>query len=149
MHLSRKAKIGAVATVAILAMAGAAFAYFTAGGGGTGSGTVGTSTDLVLVGTVEDLLYPGTESGVTFTVDNPSTGTQILTTIHLDGVTTSDVLCLGTDFTMPDVAANQSLAAATDDIVVTTAGTMTMNAAPARNQDACKNATLTLDLSST
>ena len=148
MQLTHKIKVAIVASVASLAIAGAAFAYFTTTGGGEGEGTVGTSTALVLTGTVEDLLYPGTESQVTFTVDNASTGHQFLTTIHLDGVTTDNVACPGSDFTMPDVNASQDLASGTG-ISVTAEGTITMANHVAVNQDACKDAVITLDLSST
>lgn len=135
--------------VVTLALGGIAFAFWTTTGAGTGSGTVGTSTALVLHGTAPTLLYPGTSSVVNFTVDNSNTGAQTVTTIHLDSVSTDAAhsTCVTTDFTMPDVASGQNFAGSTNGQAVTATGTLTM-ANTLLNQDACKNAPLTLHLSS-
>ncbi len=145
----QRRKLTIATVIALLAFAGAAFAYFTAVGAGTGTATVGTSTDLVLHGTMSTTLYPGTTSPATFTVDNGSTGSQRLGTIHLDSVTAdgTHTACVVTDFTMPDVVANQTFVAGNGQ-TVTASGTVTMAAQPTVNQDACKGATLTLHLSS-
>lgn len=146
MHVSRKVKVAAGVAVACLAISGAAFAYFTTTGEGEVAGVVGTSTALTITGTSASTLYPGTTSEVSFSVDNPSTGNQFVTTIHLDSVTTSDpVGCLGTWFTMPDVTANQDIDPGGE--AITAKGTLTMANAP-ESQDACKSATLILNLSS-
>lgn len=145
MHISRKAKVAAGVVVACLAISGAAFAYFTTTGEGQVAGAVGTSTALTITGTSASTLYPGTTSEVSFSVDNPSTGNQFVTTIHLDSVTTSVAECLGSWFTMPDVTANQDIAPGGEAITAT--GTLTM-ANENVSQDACKNATMTLNLSS-
>ena len=91
MKFTHKIKVAIVASVASLAIAGAAFAYFTSTGAGDGTGTTGTSTALVLHGTVARPCTREPTSTVTFTVDNSSTGHQFLNTIHLDSVTTDDV----------------------------------------------------------
>ena len=149
MKFTHKIKVAIVASVASLAIAGAAFAYFTTTGAGTGDGDVGTSSALVLYGVVTDVLYPGTESEVTFTVDNNSEGHQNLNDIHLVSITTPAVGCitgaLG-DFSMVDVDANQDLAPG-DGTEVTATGTLVM-ANTATSQDACKSAVLTLNLTS-
>lgn len=145
MRISRKVKVALGAAVASITIAGAAFAYFTTTGTGTVSGAVGTSTALTITGTSASTLYPGTTSTVNFSVNNPSTGNQFVTTIHLNSVTTSVPECLGTWFTMPDVAANQDIDPGGEAITAT--GTLTMINAAA-SQDACKLATLTLNLSS-
>jgi hypothetical protein len=149
MKLSRKVTVALGGTLASLAIAGAAFAYFTTTGGGDGAGTVGTSSTIVITGTAATTLYPGTSSTVSFTVNNSSPGHQFVTTIHLDSVSTDGPhsACVVTDFSMADVAANQDVASG-PAIVITQTGTLLMANNPIANQDACKNAPLTLHLSS-
>ena len=80
-------------------------------------------------------------------MDNPSAGHQYVTTIHLDSVTTDGghAACTMADFTMPDVTANQDFPNGNGQAVGAT-GTLTM--ANNGNQDACKGAPLTLNLTS-
>lgn len=148
MHLSRKLKVALGATVVPVVLAGSAFAYFTSTGAGTGSGTTGTNSAVVLHGTVVDTLYPGTSSTVSFTVDNPSPGHQYVNVITLGSVTTDAAhsACAVADFTMPAVTAAQDVAAG-NGIAITATGTITM-ANTSVSQDACRNAPLTLNLTS-
>lgn len=148
MRLSTKVRVGLGATIATVAISGAAFAYFTTPGAGDGTGTTGTSTALVIHGTAATTLYPGTSSTVSFTVDNASTGHQYVNTISLTNVTT-DVAhssCAVADFTMPTVTAHQDVASG-NGTAITATGTITM-ANTAVSQDACKGAPLTLHLTS-
>jgi hypothetical protein len=147
-HLTKKRMILLAAVVAVVGVGTTAFAYFTTTGSGTGSASVGSSSAVTLYGTTVDTVYPGTSTEVDFTLDNPSTGHQYVTKIHLDSVTT-DVAhnaCVMSDFTMPDVTVDQNFASGTG-LAVTATGTLTM--ADNGNQDACKGAPLTLHLSST
>ncbi|MEA3136164.1 MAG: hypothetical protein QOC71_445 [Thermoplasmata archaeon] len=142
----RAAVLGAVATIAI---AGGAYAYWTTTGDGTGTGsTKATNGVLVLHGTVDDQLAPGESSTVHFTADNASTTDLRIRTIHLDGITSDDPNCRMSDFTMPDVASNQTIVHGTTGAAVTATGTLSYANDPAFNQDDCKDVTLTLDLSS-
>jgi hypothetical protein len=149
MRLTRKKKWLAIAagTITVGVAATAAFAYFTTTGSGSGSATVGTNSAVTLHGTTSPSLYPGASSTVSFTVDNPSTGHQFVTTIHLVGVTTDAAHsgCVMTDFTMPDVNASQDVPSG-NGTAITATGTLSM--ANNGNQDACKNAPLTLNLTS-
>jgi hypothetical protein len=135
-------------TIVVLAAAGAAYAYFSSTGSGTGTGTVGSSSAVTLHGSASSSLYPGTSSSVTFTVDNPSPGHEQVGTIHLASVTTDagHSGCTMSDFTMPDVVANQDFPNGNGQ-AVTAQGTLTM-ANTASNQDACQGAPLTLHLTS-
>jgi hypothetical protein len=145
---TRRAKT-LVGTMAIMAVAAvAAFAYFTTTGTGTGSATTGTSSAVTLHGTAPDTLYPGTSSIVNFTVDNPSSGHQLVNVIHLDSVSTDPAhsTCDVSKYTMPDVSANQDVPSGSATVIAAT-GTLTFNNA-AVSQDACKGAPLTLHLSS-
>jgi hypothetical protein len=146
--MNKKRAIVALAAIAVVAFAGVAYAYFTTTGAGSGSATVGTSSAVVLHGTAPATLYPGTSSVVNFTVDNPSSGHQLVNTIHLDSVSTdvAHSACVTTDFTMPDVVATQDVPAG-NGTAITATGTLTLNNTSV-SQDDCKNAPLTLHLSS-
>jgi hypothetical protein len=152
--LVRKRVLIPAGIVVLLTMTGIAEAYFTSTGSGTGTASVGTSSNVTLHGTVASTLYPGTSSTVTFTADNPSPGAELVNTIHLASVTPdaghsgcSIVITGGNpDFTMPDVVANQNFPHGNGQ-AVTAAGTLTMNDTGV-SQNACQGATLTLNLTS-
>ena len=173
-RVARKRGIAALVSVCALAVAGVAVAYFTSGGSGTGSASVGTSSALTIHGTTGGALFPGTSTLVSFTADNPSSGHQQLGTIHWasvkacvgtgsswDGTTctnggTETTSCesveTGTtdtnaaNFYMADVAANQDLPAGSGTTVIT-GGTLKINNLSS-SQDACKNANLLLNFTS-
>lgn len=140
--------------VVVLAGAGVAIAYFTNLGSGTGTATVGSSANVVLHGTVGGSLYPGASSTVSFTVDNPSPGSELVNKISLASITPdaghsgcSTVISGGNpDFTMADVTVNQSFPSGNGQAVTAT-GTLLMHETGV-NQDACQGATLTLNLTS-
>lgn len=155
MHwITRKRALIGLACTCSLVAAGAAFAYFTTNGSGTGTATVGSSSAVTLHATITANLYPGVSSPVSFTVDNPSSGSQRVGTITLASITTdaghsscSTVLTGGNpDFAMPAVTVNKNFAAGNGQSVTPT-GTLTMNETGA-NQDACQGASLTLHLTS-
>jgi hypothetical protein len=144
----------ALGGVAVLAIAGAAYAYFTSSGSGTGTATVGSSSTVTLHGSIGSSLYPGSSSTVSFTVDNPSSGSQRVGTISLSSITVdaghstcSTAISGGNpDFTMAPVTVNQSFPSGNGQAVTPT-GTLTMNDTGV-NQDPCQGATLTLHLTS-
>src|SRR5436305_9811059 len=144
----RKRVLIPLSVVLGLIVAGAAIAYFTSTGSGTGTATVGNSSAVTLHGTAATTLYPGTSSSVSFTVDNPSPGTQRVGTIHLASVATDAAhsACVVSDFSMPDVAANQSFPNGNTQAVSAT-GVLAM-ANTGVSQDACQGAPLTLNLTS-
>lgn len=149
---TKKRALTALVCTCALALAGGAYAYFTTTGSGTGTATVGSASAVTLKATISSNLYPGASSPVTFTVDNPSTGTQRVGTISLFKITadaghsTCSVVTGGAtpDFTMPAVAVNKNYAPGNGQAVTPT-GTLTMNETGV-NQDACQGATLTLQL---
>lgn len=150
----RKGVLIPIGVVLGLAVAGIAVAYFTSSGSGTGAATVGSSSNVTLHGTVASALFPSTSSTVTFTVDNPSPGAELVNTIHLASIAPdaghsgcSTLLTGGNpDFAMPDVVANQSFPSGNGQAVTAT-GTLTMRNTGV-SQDACQGATLTLNLTS-
>jgi hypothetical protein len=78
-RFTKKRVIGALSLIAVLALAGGAFAYFTSTGTGTGNATVGSSsTYTVTVGApTGGTLYPGSGTDtVSIDVHNNSSGNQ-------------------------------------------------------------------------
>ncbi len=154
MGITKKRALLALSCTLALALAAGAYAYFTSNGSGTGSASVGTASAVTLHGTVTSSLYPGASSPVSFTVDNPSSGSQRVGTITLSSITVdaghstcSSAIGGGNpDFSMPAVAVNKTFAPGNGQAVTPT-GTLTMNET-GTNQDACQGATLTLHLSS-
>jgi hypothetical protein len=157
--ISRKKLAIAAGATSVVVGGTVAFAYFTTTGGGSGTGTVGTSSAMTIhqVGIVysnassDNAFVPGTSATVTFSVDNPSSGHQLLNTIHLASVTSNKSGCDSVDqptwFTMPDVTVNKDYGAGNGQAVTPT-GTITFNNDPAASQDACKGATLTFNYTS-
>jgi hypothetical protein len=149
---TKKRALTGLACLGVLALAGAAYAYFSTTGSGTGTATVGSSSTVTLHATVSSSLYPGTSSPVSFTVDNPSSGSQRVGTISLGSITVdaghstcSTVITGGNpDFTMAAVTVNHVFASGNGQTVTPT-GTLTMNETGV-SQDACQGATLTLHL---
>jgi hypothetical protein len=149
---SRK-MLGALGCVVALAAAGAAVAYFTSSGSGTGAAAVGSSESVTLHATLSSDLYPGSSSPVSLTVDNPSSGAQRVGTVTLSSISVDSghSACATTisggkpDFSMPAIVVNKVFPPG-DGQSVTPAGTLTMNDTGV-NQDACQGATLTLHLS--
>jgi hypothetical protein len=153
-----------------LVLAGGAVAYFTASGSGTGTGSVGTSSALTIHGTTAGAVYPGTATTVSFTADNPASGSQQIGTIHLASVVACSTAFSGgacpngnevtscesvetgssdtgsANFWMPDVVANQDLASGNGQSVTAT-GTLKMNDLTS-SQNACKSVNLLLNFTS-
>jgi ribosomal protein L25 (general stress protein Ctc) len=153
-RFSKKKLLAGLAGIGVLAIAAGAYAYFTTTGSGTATATVGSSTALIIKGTVTGNLYPGTSSPVNLTIDNNSTGKQRVGTISLEKITPdvghstcSVVITGGTpDFTMADIVVNKVFGPGAGQ-AVTPNGSLTMNDTGV-SQDACQGATLTLALKS-
>ena len=145
--ITKKRAAAAAVAIGLLGGGMAAYAYFTTTGSGTGTGSTGSASALTIHGTVGSTLYPGTSATVSFTVDNPSPGSQRVGTITLASVTTDSNHsgCVLTDYTMPAVSANQTVANG-NGIAITATGTLTM--ADNGNQNACQGAPLTLNFTS-
>lgn len=157
---STKRGVAISATVAaMLAASIGAYAYFTTTGAGSGSGTVGTSSALVIhqagitysnAGT-DNALMPGTSAIVSFTVDNLSSANQQLGTVSVSSISTDgahagcDTAVNPTWFSTTTDAVNHDYAPGSGQLVSGTI-TVTFNdlAVP---QDICKGAPLTFHYS--
>ena len=167
----RKPLVFIALCLALGAAAVGGYAFFSASGSGSAPAAVGTSSTLTLHGSSASTLYPGSSSTVSFTTDNPSSGHELLGTIHLASIVACDTAfvsgaCPGgheiatcesindgsggnagtNNFYMADVTANQDIAPGNGHTVTST-GTLTMNNL-ASSQDSCKNANLLLSLTS-
>jgi hypothetical protein len=148
---SRRVAAAVAAAAALAAGSATAYGYWTATGAGTGTATVAADAGVLrLHAAAATPLSPGGSSDVTFTADNPAASSLRVGTLHLVGVTadTGHSGCLGADFAMADVVSHTLVPAGAAGVPLAGTGTLTM-ADTAQNQDACKGATLTLELSST
>jgi hypothetical protein len=135
--------VAVMALIGLVAVLGG-YAYWTTGGSGSGTASVGDDTDnLTISSTAPGALLPGGEVAVTVTVSNPNSYS-----VHVNDVSTSIATgvagCLAADFHFPTKTLNTELAAGGS-------ASFTQNLHmddTAANQDACKNATLTLTYSS-
>jgi hypothetical protein len=81
-NTKRKIAAVAISSAVILGASGAALAYFTTSGSGTGNGKVGSSTAfaVTVAGYTGGPIYPGSGSeNATYTVTNPGPADQLLT----------------------------------------------------------------------
>jgi hypothetical protein len=153
MRFVTKKRAVILGVVAAMAFSAAAVAYFTTGGSGTGSATVGTSSSALITQTnVLAALYPTTSQTVNLDIKNTGTGSQFVNKVHLDSITADaghsscDVSSSGANaaFTMADVTVGETLAAGA---TTSKSGSLAMNDTGV-SQDSCQGATLTLTFSS-
>lgn len=150
---ARKKRV-AITTAALVAIGGgAAFAYWTSQGTGTGSATTGTTVPFTVTSTTATggpLTPGGPNQTVAFDVTNPGTGVQHLTNVkvtiaeangdpwtHASGCSFKDYAVAAVDITKGDIAPGAKVS-----------GTVTikMNNLP-ENQDACKGLAVPLHFS--
>lgn len=146
-------KTVAVAAVAVLLSGGVAFAYWTAGGSGTGSAATGTNVAISAVQTtVVTAMSPGgaaqTLSG-NFTNTNTSPVYVATVTASIASVAKATGAPTGTCDTTDYTLATPAMAVAAQVPAGTAQGawtgaTIAFNNKAASNQDACKGATVTL-----
>jgi hypothetical protein len=153
MRVFTKKRAVILGVVAAMAFSAAAIAYFTTGGSGTGSATVGTASSALITQTnTLTALYPNTSQAVNLDIKNTGSGSQFVNAVHLDNITadaghaTCDVSSSGANaaFAMADVTVNETLAAGA---TTSKSGSLAMNDTGV-SQDSCQGATLTLHFSS-
>jgi len=143
MRTSRKKLAVIAAGIAVLAFAGAAFAYFTNSGSGSGQATVGSSSEIQLSSdTVGDLYPGGADVPVTVDITNPGSGNQYVADIS--GVVEDNGACLGSWFEVDTIHYNTDLNPGASDSAVTA---VRMNDS-GTNQDACQGLTMDITWSS-
>jgi len=153
LHKLMKSKraLAIFGVVALVAVAGVAVAFWTASGSGSGSGTVASSNgSLVLHGSIAPGLTPGGSEAVSYTADNANSSSLQVGTVH--AVVSIDEAhaeagCKASDFSVADTVENQTIAAKGEGVALAHAGSIKMADTEA-NQDACKGAAISLELSS-
>lgn len=148
MHgFTKRKTIAAVGVIAVLIAAGGAYAYWSGGGSGSGTATVGTSGAVALTATVTPGISPGNSEPVSFAAANATSSSIFVSTVHLVSVTSNVPACVTADFTMDDVTTSDEVLAGATAQALTSGGSLDY-ANTGVSQDACKDATLTLTLSS-
>ena len=139
-----------VAAVTVVAAGGAAFAYWTAGGSGTGSGATaaGSSNVTVVQTSTVTAMQPGdTAQSLNGTFNNPNSGPAYVGTVtaSIASVTKAGspvVGCDATDYTLAGAAMVKNTEVPADDTGTWTGATIKFNNKSGVNQDACKGATV-------
>jgi hypothetical protein len=138
----KRAIVVAVAALAI-GLGTSAFAYFSSTGSGTGSATVGSSSAVQLSSPSVGPLYPaGPNVPVDVTIHNPGGGSEYVG--HVSGSVGDNGGCDGDWFQVDGFDYNGTLAAGADATVQTQVRMLDSGT----NQDACQNATMTINWSS-
>jgi hypothetical protein len=150
-NLVTKKRALVLGVVAALAVAGIAAAYWTTTGSGEGSGKVAASNGtLALHGSISNELTPGASSPVTFSADNSGTSSLQVGTVSAKVVideSHATAGCKASDFTISPTAENQVIAKESSGVALAHNGSISMTDS-GENQDACKGASITLELSS-
>jgi len=143
-RFSKRTWVAIVAVLAIAMSAIGAFAYFTAAGSGSGNATVGAATAVVITSDVNATgLYPGGgNKSVAVHVNNPGSGQQFVNDVS--GTVADNGGCLGSWFVVDTIDLNANIAPAA---TVDTTTNVRMNDS-GTNQNACQNATLTINWTS-
>ncbi|MEV8146811.1 hypothetical protein AB0O52_01530 [Arthrobacter sp. NPDC080073] len=147
--LSKKGKIyAAAATVTLVAASGgAAYAYWTTTGSGSGGAANSTGGGTVtLHATFAAGLAPGNSTSVAYTADNASNTDTVVGALSATVSTSDPTHCLASWFTVTASTSNSPVAHNSSGTSVGS-GTLTfLN--DAANQDACKSATVTVNVGS-
>ena len=136
-----------IAALAVVAGGGAAYAYWTAGGSGTGSGATAASSANVTVVQTSNVtaMQPGdTAQPLSGTFNNPNTGPAYVGTVtaSISSVTKAGVpatTCNASDYTLANAAMTVNAEVPADDTGAWSGATVKFNN-KATNQNDCKGA---------
>lgn len=153
--IKRRKLIAAVTSVALLAVVGVGLAYWTTSGSGTGTATTGagSAVSITQVGTITGLVPGGAAQAVDFTVTNPKSTPQYVTSVtySIASIQSSPgvaaVGCSAADFTLvqPNLIDGDLPAGAT---TFSPSGATLAMIDSATNQNGCKNVTVNLTFAS-
>ncbi|UKA63943.1 hypothetical protein [Arthrobacter sp. FW306-04-A] len=147
--LSKKGKVYAVAaSIALVAASGgAAFAYWSTTGSGSGTATNSSGNGTVtLSATFADGLTPGAFETINYWATNNTTSSTVVN-LQPVAVTTNKTGCQSAWFTASLPSSSTTLAASATNVSIGT-GTLTFLDQPGVDQNACKGAVITLTLAS-
>ncbi len=151
LRFLKRRKLIAATFVSLLVIAGVAVAYWTTTGSGTGTATTGTGSavSVTQVGTITGLVPGGAAQAVDFTVTNPKSTSQYVTSVtySIASIQTSPgvaaVGCSAADFTLVQPNAIGADLPAGVSTFSPSGGTLAMIDS-ATNQNGCKNVTVNL-----
>ena len=151
-------KVAAIGLAAGLALGvgGAAFAFFTTSGSGTGSTTAGTAGTVSLSAVIDGAIVPG-DGGQTVTISatNSNATSAKISTVSGDTplVTSGNAGCqavitagAANQFTFAQVTSNQVVPGGGATTALTATGTLIWNDSLTQDQTACAGKPLTLHL---
>ena len=142
----KKVSIAAGLVIALI-VGGAAYAYWTAGGSGTGSASTGTTVPITAnqTSTVSNLRPAGTAQTLSGTFTSTNAGPVYVASVAAAVTGTDKVGCDASDYTLSGSPVTVG-AEVTTGSTWGAGGTMTIafNDKPGTNQDACKGAAVTI-----
>lgn len=144
--LTRKTiTIGAAAAL-VLVGGGVAFAYWTNNGSGTGEATTGSNQTIVVnqTSTVAGLAPGLPAQTLSGSFDNPNTSPVYVTSVTATVTGTDQTGCTATDYTIAGAAPVNAEVPAGTGVGSWSGLTIQFNNKPAVNQDACKNAVVSI-----
>lgn len=129
-------------TVGTLFVGGAAFAYWTTTGAGTGSASTGTNAAVVVnqTSTVSGLAPGLAAQSLSGDFDNANAGPVYVAAVTATVTGTDKVGCDSTDYTIAGSATVNAQVPAGNGVGAWTGLTIQFNNKTGANQDACKNA---------
>jgi len=144
--MKKKSVATAVVVVALLGVAGGAFAYWTNTGSGTGSASTGTTSSVTVNQTsTVTALAPGLSAqALSGNFDNPNSGPVYVTAVTAVVSGTDKVGCGATDYTIAGTASVAAQVASGTAVGSWSGLTIQFNNKAGTNQDACKNAAVTI-----
>lgn len=146
-RFTHKKKIAFVAAAMVVVTSGAAFAYWTQGGAGTGQATTGTTTAVVVKQTnaaVTGLFPSGPAQPLSGTFDNPSAAAVTVGAVTATVSATSVAGCLPAWYSITGTSTPATQVLPSGNGVGAWSGLSVSMLNDAANQDICKNASITI-----
>jgi hypothetical protein len=147
MHRISKRAIAIFAGVVVaLASAGVAFAYWTNSGTGTGTASTGTTTGITVkqTSTITNLAPGLPAQTLSGNFNNTNTSPVYVTAVTATVSGTDQTGCGASDYTIAGTAPVNAEIPAGTSVGSWTGLTIQFNNKPGTNQDACKNAVVTI-----
>lgn len=148
--MKRNKKATAILTVALLTVAGGAYAYWTNTGSGSGTAATGSNAPVVVVQTSTVTgLAPGLGAqALSGKFNNPNGGPVFVAAVSATVTGTDQTGCDATDYIIAGTATVNAQIPAGTAQGTWTGLTIQFNNKPATNQDACKDAIVTIGYTS-
>ena len=141
-----KKKWAIVLVVASLCIGGVAFAYWTNTGSGAGTASTGSNASITVnqTSTVSGLAPGLAAQALSGTFDNPNTSPVYVTSVTATVTGTDQVGCGATDYTIAGTATVNAQVPAGTSVGSWSGLTIQFNNKTAVNQNACKNAVVSI-----